>query len=284
MNYVQFFLSRIIWKWEGLDFGFKIINPLGLVFMLLALNGLLFLDRHLMAHLLNFKLRLGMVEIIQTHAYAFAFGLFRSLVNYLAKKYEGAESGKDEIRAKLLLTQLSPHVLINLLANIKELIFSDPASAVRGLDATIEYQRLLFEAPLGQTTLEWEKRVIKSYLSITQMRFGNIQYQIDIPKELDKCYLPALSLQPLVENAVKHGLAPRRRGGMLKVEAVPHENAILFRVSNDGVPFLSDQGSGIGIANLRDRLRRAYRDSAELSHRVEGDWTIAELRIPQMQL
>jgi sensor histidine kinase YesM len=138
------------------------------------------------------------------------------------------------------------------------------------------------------TTLARERELLASYLAIERERFEErLEFQINMPAELDNVLLPSLILQPLVENAVKHGIAPSREGGRIVVSATANgpEDVVRITVINTGAPFVSRQPAGdggVGLQNVERRLRSHYGDRASLTvGRAAGGETHAELRVPR---
>lgn len=125
------------------------------------------------------------------------------------------------------------------------------------------------EVPLGE-----EVQFLQKYLDIQKVRFDDrLQLSVDVPPQLNTALVPSLILQPLVENAIKHGIAKQARGGWIKIAAFQTNGSLSLRVYNDG-PCLSAgweaSQSGIGIANLRSRLRAMFGEAFELSLRNEA--------------
>jgi LytS/YehU family sensor histidine kinase len=123
--------------------------------------------------------------------------------------------------------------------------------------------------PLGE-----EIDFVQKYLDIQKMRFGDrLQVSVVVPSELFPAQLPSLILQPMVENAVKHGIAKRAHGGMIRIAASRSNGMLQVTVYNDGPSLPADWAQthpGIGISNVRTRLEGLYREGFELSIRNEG--------------
>jgi LytS/YehU family sensor histidine kinase len=133
------------------------------------------------------------------------------------------------------------------------------------------------------TTLGRERELIECYLQIERERFEErLTFTLDIPDHLVHVPVPALIVQPLVENAVKHGIAGTRDGGTVTVSATL-DNDLLIVVRNTGAPLgtAAAWGSGVGLENVRRRLHHYYGDEASLTVvRDESGATVAELRLP----
>jgi len=137
----------------------------------------------------------------------------------------------------------------------------------------------------AQVTLGEEVDYLKRYLQIQQVRFGErLRTCLDIPPDLLRALVPNLLLQPLAENAIKHGVARRVLGGAVAVSAVRHEGDLLITIQNDGPELDGDAGAthgGVGIANLRSRLQILHgdRSALELRHADAGGTEVV-VRLP----
>ena len=181
---------------------------------------------------------------------------------------------------RLLQGQLHPHVLFNALNGLAELVERDPAAAGRGLRALSDLLRKLLEAgqaarlPLGD-----ERALVEDYLAVEAIRLGDrLRVSWAWDPALDAHPAIPLLLQPLVENALKHGLAPHVEGGELRIEGARTGEGLRLAVLNTGAPL--GHGAGLGLQNLRARLEGAYGERAVFQLRTEAPWTLAEIRIP----
>ena len=132
------------------------------------------------------------------------------------------------------------------------------------------------------TPLRAELQVIDAYLSVLKVRMGErLSYRIDAPPELLSIDVPSMFLQPVVENAVKHGIEPRMNGGIVQVEVSKSGDDLVFSVSDDGVGFVPNSGENIGLGALRERLAVQYGDAASLNiERTTDNLTRVSIRIP----
>ncbi|MFZ5966704.1 MAG: LytS/YhcK type 5TM receptor domain-containing protein [Bacillota bacterium] len=193
---------------------------------------------------------------------------------------------------KALQAQINPHFLFNSLSVIGSLCRIEPEKA-RNL---IHHLGNVFRKNLNMNktlvTLEEELNHVHSYIEIETARFGDkLEVQVDVEERLN-CNLPPLTLQPIVENAIKHGLLPKRSGGFVKIRAWQEQNAVVIRVEDNGVgieeeriPQLFDNMNmhtdSIGINNVNQRLKGVFGQGCSLqikSRRNEG--TTVEVRIP----
>ena len=195
----------------------------------------------------------------------------------------GAERRGLEAQLKMLQAQIEPHFLFNTLANVTALIGSDPVLARQLLERLIVYLR----ATLARTratgaTLADEVDMLRAYLDICRIRMGDrLRYTLDLPADLLARQFPPMLLQPLVENAVKHGLEPRVASGELRVCAHNSEDRLRISVCDNGVGFADTGGNGAGLANVRERLAALYGGDArlELEENRDGGVT-ARLDLP----
>ena len=173
----------------------------------------------------------------------------------------------EEARLKMLQAQIEPHFLFNSLANVRSLHTTAPADAERMLDNLMKY----FAAALphmraAESTLGREASLTTSYLEIQAIRMGRrLAFDVDIPAVLAGVPFPPLMLLTLVENAIRHGLAPQPGGGAVRVDASLHDRELRVRVSDSGRGFTQTSGRGTGLANVRARLAAIYGESGRLS-------------------
>jgi signal transduction histidine kinase len=166
-----------------------------------------------------------------------------------------------ETELKLLQAQIEPHFLFNTLSNVVQLIDSDPPGAKRMLLNLTSYLRAsLRRTRAGETTLGEELDLVRAYLEIQAVRMGpRLAYRLDCPAELRELALPPLLLQPLVENAVRHGLSPRPEGGEVGVRVAREGETLLLEVNDTGVGLTAESPTGVGLSNVRDRIRAISR-------------------------
>ena len=115
-------------------------------------------------------------------------------------------------------------------------------------------------------TLQQEIDLIKNYLDLIKIRMGDrLQYQLDIDQNLTNQALAPMLLQPVVENAIKHGLEPKVQGGTLSISAKKVNDKMQIVISDDGLGFGQQPGSGVGLSNLRERLQVMYDGRASIN-------------------
>jgi signal transduction histidine kinase len=171
-------------------------------------------------------------------------------------------------RLSLLHAQVEPHFLYNTLASAQLLTRSDPARADEMLGHLIQYLRHSLPRTQDElSTLGEELERALAYLEILKIRMGQrLAVQLDVPDALRPTPLPAMMLQTLVENAIKHGLEPRTAGGTVWLRARRHDGEVAVTVADDGEGFnAKGGGTGIGLKNVRERLRLVYGSEAALA-------------------
>ena len=171
-----------------------------------------------------------------------------------------------QARLRSLRSQIEPHFLFNTLATVRRLQETEPTRGAELIAHFLEYLRsTLPERASGSNTLGQEIDLVRAYLGMVSVRMeGRLVVEIDAPVELQACEFPPLTVATLVENAVKHGIAPAPAGGAIRVAARSLDGSLEVVVEDTGVGFSTSGGSGIGIANVRSRLRTLYGDAGRL--------------------
>lgn len=185
---------------------------------------------------------------------------------------ETARLNEELSRAQLaaLRRQMEPHFMFNTLNSIAGLVRDRRNdAAVSMLVGLSEFLRRASEdSHRAQVSLAEEAEYLQRYVDIQKLRFGErLHVSVDIPEELLRAQVPNLLLQPLVENAIKHGIATRVAGGAVRVSGSCHDGSLCLRVSNDGPNLPADwhaTQAGVGIGNLRTRLKILHGDASEL--------------------
>ena len=198
-------------------------------------------------------------------ATALCAGFFISRDQLSRLKLKAAEDGKRAETAKLamLQAQVEPHMLFNTLANLRALISIDPDRALIMLDQLDGFLRLTLEGSRSLTNpLSREFEGIEHYLAIMQVRLGDrLSYSLDCPEEIAHHAVPSLLIQPVVENAIRHGIEPKVDGGEILVKARLTGDLLTIEVTDTGVGLTNDskpmtrrEGGGFGMLSLRERL------------------------------
>ena len=302
--YVNFVFSQCI----GLLTCISILIPRGflsrlrrhraLITLLLAVLGMitgLIAGRALAAAILGQPLdwRTGVVEDSSTFMVSLVvsvFGTATGIVYFWTREREAVLSmhtaevrEKAEIVAReltetqlrLLRAQIEPHMLFNTLSNLRALIAQDPPAAQKMLDRLIDFFRASLDASRSEwTSLQREFDLASDYLNLIAVRLGSrLKFELDLPDDLGQLSIPSMLIQPLVENAVKHGIEPALDGGNIRLQARRTGKHLEISIRDDGVgltqsgsPVMSGKpqnaGGGYGTEHLRERLYNLYGESA----------------------
>ena len=206
---------------------------------------------------------------------------------------EGSRAALAEAQVRALRAQISPHFIYNALGAIASFITTDPARARELVLEFADFTRYSFRHHGDSTTLAEELRSIDSYLKLERARFGDrLQVTLQIAPEVLPTEIPFLSLQPLVENAVRHGLEAKVNGGRVTIKASDRGAVTEIDVDDDGVgmdpeelqaAFAGEPGvEHIGLRNVDTRLRQRYGDEFGLIIETNrGAGTLVRMRVPK---
>ncbi len=202
-----------------------------------------------------------------------------------SERRRAAEALHAETAARLALlqAQIEPHFLFNTLANIHSLIQENPDKASLILEELNEYLRTSLRRTRQPTTsLGEELELVENLLAIAAARLGRrLEYAISAPQELRSHQLPPLLLQPLVENAIRHGIEPAIAGGRIQVEVRRVNAGLELTVADTGVGLNEESPQGVGLANIRARLTSLYSGNGKLAlYANVPHGVIAKLVIP----
>jgi two-component sensor histidine kinase len=189
-----------------------------------------------------------------------------------------------EAELKALRTQVDPHFLFNTLNTIADLIDTNPQQAERMTERLAEcFRYALAKHSRNLSTLDEELAFARHYLEIEQVRFGDrLRVQLSRGDALGSEAVPSLLLQPLLENAIRHGLAPVREGGCVRVSAHLEGERLRLAIEDDGVGMRPGARPGVGLENVQQRLRALYAQAAEflIGARPDGRGTLVTIAIP----
>jgi two-component system, LytTR family, sensor kinase len=208
-------------------------------------------------------------------AVSFAFGYYGK---FRERELRAAELEKSLAQAKLqaLQMQLNPHFLFNSLHSISALMHQDVEAADRMIVRLSDLLRAALDnSDAQEVTLKDELKFLQSYWEIEQIRFGSrLTVTTKIPADLSDARVPNLILQPLIENAIRHGIEPHARPGRIELRAQRDNGELTLDVCDNGagVSDVSAVSEGVGLSNTRARLRTLYGDAHrfELGNRPEG--------------
>jgi sensor histidine kinase YesM len=176
------------------------------------------------------------------------------------------EKNMLEARLAVLQAQVEPHFLFNTLANVQHLVETDPRAASRMLESLIRYLRAaLPQMRETATNLGRELDMARAFLEIQRVRMGSrLEFGIDVPEPLKARAFPPMMLISLVENAIKHGVDPCCECSSITIHAEEADGRLRVSVADTGEGIRPRQGGGVGLANIRERLRALYGASARL--------------------
>jgi two-component system, LytTR family, sensor kinase len=181
-------------------------------------------------------------------------------VNYF-RKYQEREFRLAQAQLQALRMQLQPHFLFNTLNAIAELVHSDPKAADRCIVSLSELLRFSLEShKTEEVTLKEELDFLEKYVEIqkTLMR-DRLRVRLNVEPETLDASVPNMLLQPLVENAIKHGISPRAEGGKIEVYARRLDGKLYVEITDDGLGMHEQQdGNGVGLVNTQERLKHLY--------------------------
>jgi two-component system, LytTR family, sensor kinase len=221
--------------------------------------------------------RPGRLRLEETRVVGEAAALVSAMVELSEMEAQGERLARAELRA--LRAQISPHFIYNALAAVASFIHSRPEEARELLTEFAEFIRYAFARQRAYVTVADELRYVEKYLRLEQARFGErLKVRVQVDPEVLQAVLPVLSLQPLVENAVRHGVERRPDGGLVAIEGIDLGNDVALRVSDDGEGIdpervrdaLAGQGPGIGLGNVHGRLQSTFGEGYGLQVESSG--------------
>ena len=193
-----------------------------------------------------------------------------------------------EAELRALRAQINPHFLFNCLNTIADLVVRNPALAeTMTLRLAEVFRHVLDHSSRPLTSIRDEIEFLRTYLHIEEARFGDrLRVKIDVAPEVEREQIPSLILQPLVENALKHGLGPKPGPGHLTITVRAYGDQLQMTVEDDGMGYMGHGGArpskGLGLANIAERLQTLYQDRASVSlRRREAGGSIATVIIPR---
>ncbi|MDF4004793.1 histidine kinase [Luteibacter sp. PPL552] len=202
---------------------------------------------------------------------------------YVVAQWQARVAAEAQAQVAALQARIRPHFLFNSMNTVAALIAVDPVAAER----TVENLAELFRAALGDEregmgTLGDEWRLVERYLEIEALRLGDrlrVERHLDVAETLP---LPHLLLQPLVENAIRHGIQPRVDGGLLRIVARRVPGGAQLCVDNPLPPSPAPSGTGHGLRNVRERVRYHYGDRAEVRDDVRDQRFVVTVFLPDL--
>lgn len=196
------------------------------------------------------------------------------------------EQGKElrDTRVELMLSQIQPHFIYNTLATIRYLCGHDPAQAIEVVDEFSVYLRGNIDSLTEKDGIPFQKELqhVQAYLAIEKKRFGD-RVKVSCEIEETDFMVPPLMLQPIVENAVKHGICRKKEGGTIRIGTKKENGCYVIRVEDDGVGFdvkqKKNEEAHIGMDNVRNRIASMYHGTMLVESRI-GKGTAVEIQLP----
>jgi len=219
------------------------------------------------------------------HVILFVYIGLLVLAHLLESRRTLAERDEQLSRARLeaLRSQLQPHFLFNTLNGIAGLVRSGKnETAVEMIAGLSDILRRVVDGPAGtETTLAEEVEFVEKYLEIQKMRFAaRLRFHVDVPGDLSGARVPSMILQPIVENAIEHGVGLTAEGGMVRISACRKNGHLNLSVENDG-PAIGVIREGVGIGNTRERLKSMYGSAGTFDiHNTAGQTVEAVVTVP----
>ena len=302
---IGFALSGVLylaatWDVRGLGRAGRVVLVLGVVIVLVLAHAAA--DLALLIHYMRIKIvltpmaRVGGYEYLLlnnvltlapaylTYAAGIGLGLSLRAIHEREQRLVAALAAAQEARLAALRFQINPHFLFNSLNAVVSLAASGRNQDVQAIVTRLAefFRATLSREPDAMVTLEEEIDVLSAYLDIESARFGpRLKVRIDLPEALAQASVPHFLLQPLVENAVKHGVAPSLRPVTLSVAATAADDDLVITVSDDGAGGAPEgAGTGVGLKNVAARLQAHYGSTAALAAERLAQGFRVELRVP----
>jgi two-component sensor histidine kinase len=193
----------------------------------------------------------------------------------------------SESKLRLLQAQIEPHFLFNTLGAVQQLAQTEcPAAADLTANLITFLRASLTEMRNEQVTLASEFQLVEAYLKVMKTRLAHrLVFSLDLPSEFATVKVPGMLVLTLVENAVKHGIEPSLRGGAIKVRVWPHHSNLLVEVQDSGIGLGVNPPVGVGIANVRERLRLAFGAQATCTlENIEPHGALVTVNLPKLPL
>lgn len=195
--------------------------------------------------------------------------IFRARTKLQTEKIHNLNHQKNiaETSLRLLQAQIEPHFLFNTLSNVISLIEKDPQKSKLLLESLTEFLRASLKRSTDiQQNLRNEISLISNYLDILKIRIGKrLEYNIYYKDDIIDCAFPPLLLQPLIENAIIHGIEPLAEGGVIDISIAKDNHKLIITVSDTGKGLATENIKGFGLTNIRERIKSIYGDDGHLT-------------------
>lgn len=245
----------------------KIINILILIFSFFS--GIV-ISEYIMSNLLAFNIfssykYLFLITILLLLFLIFFIILIYNKLNEEIRKNERLKNEKLKAELVSLRSKLNPHFLFNTLNTLLE-IGQENSEQMEKIIINLSdiYRKILYSSDKDLVFLEEEINLIKEYLEIEKIRLGNrLECEFNIDNNLNKFQIPPLILEPIVENAVIHGISKKKEGGKISIFAFKKANEIIFEIIDNGIGKVEDINMGFGLMSIKNRLILTY-DNAKI--------------------
>ncbi|MCD6238599.1 MAG: histidine kinase [Thermotogae bacterium] len=244
------------------------------VFLMIFLIRLLILKRPVLSEGEIFPIVIALLS--STFLITLAYMMLKNRYQKQVLKAEYLKRVNLESKLKAFQSRLDSHFLFNILENIAEILRTSPEVGEEAILRLAELYRETLNAPM-LWTLKREIDFIKRYLELEKIRFSNeLEYRINIPEDMEGIKIPPLLIQPLVENAISHGLR-YSKGGVIMIEASRFNELVVIQIINSGT-FSGKIDFGHGLSIVQDRSRSYFGNAASIHIYTRGKDTVAELK------
>lgn len=215
----------------------------------------------------------------------------RTKIELITAKENEHKIKMSDMKTQIVLNQITPHFLYNILATIQVLCKSDPDKAVEAMDDFTSYLRASVDYGLSKSIVPFEEEFenVRCFLRLEKIRYGN-KLNVSYDLEEEDFEIPILTLQPIVENAVKHGVGNKKGGGTVYISTASDNDNIIITVRDDGVgttaksiediPVLYDGKSHVGLTNVKERIEIMTGGSLAF-YSEKGKGTVVTIKIPK---
>lgn len=295
----------LLWKRGALTGGFSLRSSLTLIVMLTLLAPLSFVIGKLFAYQMLGKAQepftLHQPDTITGILVLSLLACAACIICYCKRERAVAQQQREillekqsaQVRLQMLQAQIEPHLLFDTLTTLQTLVSSEPLRAQQMINQLVQYLKATLSASREElTTLGQEMHLLSVYLGLMSLRMGlRLTYRLQVPEELQRLRIAPMLLQPLVENAIRHGLEPKADGGDCTVRVIRHEDVLVISVFDTGkglrtlVSYNRPDSTHPGLEGIRARLETRYGPLAELTltHNIpEG--TVAQITLPMHAL
>jgi sensor histidine kinase YesM len=240
--------------------------------------GMFFRQNYLV--LLATGIRLMAIWVLAFHLYHYALMEIGTATDNARLQVVARDAQMQQLSA-----QLNPHFFFNSLNSVKALTATNPVKARRAIDLLSDLLRAtLYGSNAKLISLRDEVNLVNDYLELEKIRFEErLQFTVDMEEGTEHCLIPPLSIQTLVENAIKHGIAHQKAGGEIKITIKNTDGKIRIAVLNPGRLTAAGNQHGLGLKNLKDRLLLQYQNQASfVIEEVYGDKVLSTIVLPAL--